>query len=309
LLLVTAAALMAGCSSPPQVRDIRDIRDGPGADPPPDLASRPDAEPRIEPLRIGGPNKPYEVLGQRYVPVTSDQPLWESGGASWYGRKFHGQPTANGEIYDMYAMTAAHKTMPLPSYAVVRNPANGREVVVRVNDRGPFVARRVVDLSYAAATKLGLLRGVAPVEVRRLTFAEIRAGNWRRDPATALLAASPAASMSTSTSAPTTTPAIASTTASAAAIASGLALDDPAPGDGPAATAGLWLQLASYRSRQDAQALLQRALFEADTAVQVQPEGSVYRVWAGPFEGRERAQQAADRLRRLLGVSALVIER
>jgi hypothetical protein len=132
LLLVTAAALMAGCSSPPQVRDIRDsrdIRDGPGADPPPDLASRPDAEPRIEPLRIGGPNKPYEVLGQRYVPVTSDQPLWESGGASWYGRKFHGQPTANGEIYDMYAMTAAHKTMPLPSYAVVRNPANGREVV------------------------------------------------------------------------------------------------------------------------------------------------------------------------------------
>ncbi|HZF79775.1 MAG TPA: septal ring lytic transglycosylase RlpA family protein [Rubrivivax sp.] len=293
---------MAGCSSPPLVRDTRD---GPGADPPPDLASRPDPEPRIEPLRVGGPNKPYEVLGQRYVPVTSDQPLWESGGASWYGRKFHGQPTANGEIYDMYAMTAAHKTMPLPSYAVVRNPANGRQVVVRVNDRGPFVGGRVIDLSFAAATKLGLLRGVAPVEVRRLTFAEIRAGTWRREPTTVLLAASATASATTSAITSATTPA----TTSAAALASALAPDDPAPGEGPAATPGLWLQVASYRSRQDAQAMLQRALFEADTAVQVQPEGSVYRVWAGPFEGRERAQQAADRLRRLLGVSALMIER
>jgi rare lipoprotein A len=284
-LLLIAAALGAGCSSSPVLRDSRlppasaripdlpDTRDGPPADPPPDLASRPDAEPRIEPLRAGGPNKPYEVLGQRHVPMASDLPLWESGGASWYGRKFHGQPTANGEIYDMYAMTAAHKTMPLPSYALVRNPANGRQVVVRINDRGPFVAGRVIDLSYAAATKLGLLRGVAPVEVRRLTFAEIRAGSWRRD-------ATPS-----------------------------LPPDDPAPGDSPVAAAALWLQLASYRNRHDAQALLQRALFEADTAVQVQTEGSLYRVWAGPFEGREHAQQAADRLRRLLGVSALVIER
>jgi len=288
LLVPIAAALLAGCSSPsvlrdsrlppatarfPDLSDGRDSRDGPPTDPPPDLASRPDPEPKIEPLRVGGPNKPYEVLGQRHVPLAGDLPLWESGGASWYGRKFHGQPTANGEIYDMYAMTAAHKTMPLPSYALVRNPANGRQVVVRVNDRGPFVAGRVIDLSYAAATKLGLLRGVAPVEVRRLTFAEIRAGTWRRD---------------------ATRP---------------LPPDDPAPGEAPVAAAALWLQLASYRSRDDAQALLQRALFEADTAVQVQTEGSLYRVWAGPFEAREHAQLAADRLRRLLGVSALLIER
>ena len=136
----------------------------------------PDAVPRVEPLRIGGPNKPYEVLGRRYEPMTRDLPLMESGGASWYGRKFHGRPTASGEVYDMFAMTAAHKTMPIPSYARVRNPANGREVVVRINDRGPFVDGRVIDLSYTAALKLGVLNGVAPVEVQRITQAQIRAG-------------------------------------------------------------------------------------------------------------------------------------
>lgn len=271
LLLVIAAALLAGCSTRPA---FRDTRDGPGANPPTDLAQRPDAEPRIEPLRNGGPNKPYEVFGRRHVPMTSDLPLVESGGASWYGRKFHGQPTASGELYDMYAMTAAHKTMPIPSYALVRNPANGREVVVRVNDRGPFVAGRVIDLSYTAAVKLGLLGGVAPVQVQRLTFADIRAGSWRRE-----------------------------------TVAAVLPPDDPAPGDPPPVATGLWLQLGSYRSREAAQALLQRALFEADVAVQVQPEGSRYRVLAGPFEGREQAQQAADRLRRLIGVSALLLER
>jgi rare lipoprotein A (peptidoglycan hydrolase) len=120
----------------------------------------PDAQPRIEPLRVGGPNKPYEVLGQAYEPMRTDQPLRERGLASWYGRKFHGRPTASGETYDMYAMTAAHRTMPIPSYARVRNPANGREVVVRINDRGPFHPERVVDLSYTAALKLGVLGGV-----------------------------------------------------------------------------------------------------------------------------------------------------
>jgi rare lipoprotein A len=124
---------------------------------------------------VGGPNKPYEVMGQRHVPLTADVPFNEVGAASWYGRKFHGQPTSSGEIYDMYAMTAAHKTLPIPSYARVTNPANGRVVVVRINDRGPFVAGRVIDLSYTAALKLGVLAGVAPVQVRRLTFDEIRA--------------------------------------------------------------------------------------------------------------------------------------
>ena len=169
--LTLTLMLSAGCAT----RAPAD-RDGPPTSPPADLAQRPNAEPRVEPLRIGGPNKPYEVLGRRYEPLTTDVPLQQTGGASWYGRKFHGRPTASGEPYDMYAMTAAHKTMPIPSYARVRNPANGREIIVRVNDRGPFADGRIIDLSYAAALKLGVLAGVAPVEVRRITHAEIRNG-------------------------------------------------------------------------------------------------------------------------------------
>ena len=176
--VASAAALLtlAGCASrAPAPTSTRPGVDGAPARPPAGLLQVPDAEPRVEPLRIGGPNKPYEVAGQRYVPLTTDAPLHDTGLASWYGTKFHGYPTSSGERYDMYAMTAAHKTMPIPSYARVRNPANGREVVVRVNDRGPFAPGRVIDLSYTAALKLGVLNGVAPVQVLRLTHADIRA--------------------------------------------------------------------------------------------------------------------------------------
>jgi len=102
----------------------------------------------------------------------------EQGGASWYGRKYHGRPTSSGELYDMFGMSAAHPTMPIPSFARVTNPANGRQVIVRVNDRGPFVPGRVIDLSYTAALKLDALRSVTPVVVERLTHDTIRAMRW-----------------------------------------------------------------------------------------------------------------------------------
>ena len=180
---LATALLLAGCASAPPPAE----RDGPPLQVPPNLHRTPDAQPRIEPIRQGGPNKPYEVLGRRYVPFTDDRPLVENGLASWYGRKFHGRPTSSGEIYDMFAMTAAHKTMPIPSYARVRNPANGREIVVRINDRGPFADGRVIDLSYVAALRLGVLNGVAPVQVRRLTAAEIRSMQASAERARALL--------------------------------------------------------------------------------------------------------------------------
>jgi rare lipoprotein A len=170
-IAVIAALLLAACASTPPTPD----RDGPPLTIPAGLERTPDAVPRVEPIRSGGPNKPYEAAGRSYTPVTTDQVMTERGGASWYGRKYHGKPTSSGETYDMFAMTAAHPTMPIPSYARVRNPANGRAVIVRVNDRGPFVPGRVIDLSYTAALKLGLLAGVAPVEVERITHAEIRA--------------------------------------------------------------------------------------------------------------------------------------
>lgn len=146
-----------------------------------------DAIPRIEPIRQGAPNRPYVIDDERYVPIAQDLPMRETGVASWYGEPFHGRRTANGEVYDMHTMTAAHPTMPLPSYALVRHLANGREIIVRINDRGPFVGGRVIDLSLAAARRLGI-EGIARVEVVRLTHDDIRHGRWR-DPAVRLASA------------------------------------------------------------------------------------------------------------------------
>jgi rare lipoprotein A len=136
-----------------------------------------DARPRVERSNSGAPNHGQDGNSERSEPQRPSPPEFESGLASWYGKAFHGRRTASGEIYDMHAMTAAHRTMPLPSYALVHNPANGREVVVRVNDRGPFIKGRVIDLSRAAARKLGV-DGVAQVRVRRLTDDEIKSGSW-----------------------------------------------------------------------------------------------------------------------------------
>ncbi|MFQ6021384.1 MAG: septal ring lytic transglycosylase RlpA family protein [Acidiferrobacterales bacterium] len=137
-----------------------------------DLSKIPSALPRVEPLSQHG-NNPYTVSGKMYFPLSSAKDYRERGIASWYGKKFHGKQTSSRERYDMYAMTAAHKVLPLPTYVQVRNLHNGRVVVVRVNDRGPFLRNRVIDLSYAAAAKLDMLRtGTALVEVRAIDGVE-----------------------------------------------------------------------------------------------------------------------------------------
>lgn len=136
----------------------------------------PDAVPKYEKPHSGA-NKPYVVGGKRYVPVTGDKPMTQKGTASWYGKKFHGKKTSTGETYNMYAMTAAHTTMELPSYAKVTNLKNGKSVIVRVNDRGPFVNDRIIDLSYAAANKLGYVKnGTTPVKIERIRMADIKNG-------------------------------------------------------------------------------------------------------------------------------------
>jgi len=287
LTLAVVALLVAGCASGPRAG-----RDGPEARPPAGLDRVPDAVPRVEPLRRGGPNKPYRVFGRSYTPMTEDLPLQEKGLASWYGRKFHGQPTSNGEIYDMYAMTAAHKTMPLPSYARVRNPANGREIVVRVNDRGPFADGRVIDLSYTAALRLGVLAGVAPVQVQRLTFDDIRNGRWRdaaRGPAGDRVA-----------------------DIFGGDVARNVVADDGAASAGDGAAAGFWLQLGAFRQREGAQLLQQQVLnmpAAGVDAMAVFEEDGLFRVQAGPYATRAQAQQVAERVRRYTGRGALVLER
>ncbi len=158
----------SGEPAPPPARGGYYKDDGPGENPPADLASIPDAVPRTEPLHRYA-NRPYSVFGVSYVPLAPGQPYRERGMASWYGKKFHGQKTSSGELYDMYAMSGAHKTLPIPSYARVTNLANGRSVVVRINDRGPFHSDRLIDLSYAAAFRLGYAAaGSAMVEVEAI---------------------------------------------------------------------------------------------------------------------------------------------
>ena len=161
------AISLAGCTLEPR-RGGHTNDDGPGGPPPVNLDRIADARPRSEPLNPGA-NSPYTALGRKYVPYQSLKPYRQRGIATWYGRKFHGRPTSSGERYDMYAMTAAHTILPIPSYVRVTNLSNGRSVVVRVNDRGPFHPDRIIDLSYTAAYKLGFVNaGSAQVEVEAI---------------------------------------------------------------------------------------------------------------------------------------------
>lgn len=158
---VTILAL-GGCGT-----RVLEERDGPGDGR--DVSQVPDAVPRVEALSRGGNPSSYVVFGKRYYPMRDSRGYVEKGVASWYGSKFHGRKTSNGETYDMYQMTAAHKRLPLPTFVEVRNLENGRSVVVRVNDRGPFVENRIIDLSYAAASRIGMLgKGTALVEIRAI---------------------------------------------------------------------------------------------------------------------------------------------
>lgn len=168
LCLLCGASLLAGCSSAPEGRYSLESDVAPAN--PISVAHIEDAHPRYEPYSLGG-NKDYTLRGQHYKIVRDVKGYKESGIASWYGKKFQGHLTSNGEIYDMYSMTAAHKTLPLPSYVKVTNQDNGKTAIVRVNDRGPFHEGRIIDLSYAAAYKLDVLKtGTANVAIEVLSF-------------------------------------------------------------------------------------------------------------------------------------------
>jgi rare lipoprotein A len=167
LVAMVALAVLAACSSAPKKGGYYKD-DGPAANPPGNLDRVADAKPRAEPLHRFA-NRPYEVFGKKYVPLASVRSFHQRGVASWYGKRFHGQKTASGETYDMYAMTAAHPILPIPSYARVTHLKSGKQVIVRINDRGPFHSGRVIDLSYAAAHRLGLLgTGSGEVEIEAI---------------------------------------------------------------------------------------------------------------------------------------------
>jgi rare lipoprotein A len=265
--------------------------DGPGDNVPGNLASIPDAEPRIETLSRFA-NRPYEVFGKRYVPLASVQPFRERGLASWYGKRFHGQKTSSGERYDMYAMTAAHKTLPIPSYARVTRVGTGRSVIVRINDRGPFHAGRVIDLSYAAAYRLGLIGvGSAEVEVEAIV---------------------PGSTQGTQSTAAEPVPVAAAAVqpiATTALQAEPLAAVEPAAAPpSPSPSRGVFLQVGAFSSRDNAEKLRARLSSSQEKGELVQLD-SLWRVQIGPYGSQDEARSAAERLEPTLGLKPLVVVR
>jgi len=173
LVLVACSTVKPASATSPQSKKVANKggyfqKDGPAAHIPVNLALVPDAVPQNEPL-IPSANRPYTAMGMSFRPDTSAKPYTVVGRASWYGKQFHGRKTTSGERYDMFAMTAAHPTLPIPSYARVTNLQNGKEVIVKINDRGPFHPHRIMDMSYAAAFKLGFVQnGSAKVRIERV---------------------------------------------------------------------------------------------------------------------------------------------
>lgn len=179
-LTLISLVILAGCSTTRRGGGYYKD-DGPGAHPPSDIDAIPDAVPRIE-THSRATSRPYTVFGKNYVPLSSDRPFRQQGIASWYGKKFHGAKTSNGEIYDMYAMTAAHPILPIPSYARVTRVGTGKSIIVRINDRGPFHSSRIMDLSYVAAAKLGIIGpGSGEVIVDAITNQDIAQGQTHLD--------------------------------------------------------------------------------------------------------------------------------
>ena len=236
-----------------------------------------DAVPRREPITRAGNKSPYTVLGKTYVLLPSSSGYRATGIASWYGTKFHGQSTANGESYDLYAMTAAHKTLPIPTYVLVTNLENNRQAIVWVNDRGPFVSNRVIDLSYAAAVKLGYAdKGTAFVEV-----AAIDVDNWppRTTPDAPPLVTPPLAPVAPLSS--TVSPAPVPATAPPHNVAGGT----------------LFVQAGAFSERAAAEGLRSRLAAAQPNPVFVQPTATgMYRVRIGPLRDRADAEQLRNQL-------------
>jgi rare lipoprotein A len=329
LLLPALTWLLAGCGSTPSkstastsssARYYKD--DGPG-EAPGNLDSIPDAVPRVEPLNRFA-NRPYTVLGREYVPATSLVRYKERGIASWYGRKFHGQKTSIGETYDMYAMTAAHPTLPLPSYARVTNVATGQSVVVRVNDRGPFLYDRIIDLSYAAAHRIGVAqRGSGMVEVEAILPADVTAtrvatlapvNTGKAPPSTVVVAAEPSTSSGVVTAPVTPPPVIQGTNVATAPSTPQLA--PASPPVSPAANAdvsplagGYAVQLGAFANFANAQSFLahaQNQLATLPVEAKIRQAGGLFRVYVGPYADRDEARRVGERITQAFGMETAV---
>lgn len=351
--ILSILALLAGCSSSPKRAKPKPGAtvsaprgggyykdDGPDTRIPANLQATPDAVPKIEPIARSN-TRPYTVLGKSFVPHTSHKAFTQTGTASWYGRKFHGKKTANGETYDMYAMTAAHPTLPIPSYVRVTRPKSGKSVIVRINDRGPFHSSRIIDLSYVAAAKLDLIApGSGTVVVESITQEEIRSGSFGRGSETQL-AQAPAPQPAPAPAAPkpnlTITEKLEPMPDALAALSENeltVELDDSpswssdandqqlivqssasasSKPQAPSGQSRVYLQFGAFSARENATALAQQlnrqiAQVEYRNA-QVQMHNDLYRVQIGPYQTRTEAINAAYRIQQQTGLSPSVAVR
>ncbi|MSQ50686.1 MAG: septal ring lytic transglycosylase RlpA family protein [Betaproteobacteria bacterium] len=257
--------------------------DGPDGALPVDLDLLAEPVPKLEPMNAQA-NQAYSVFGREYLPLNEPSPYKRQGTASWYGRKFHGQRTSSGEVYDMFALSAAHPTLPIPSYARIVNLQNGNSVVVRINDRGPFSSGRIMDVSYAAAHRLGFVQeALANIEVQSIV------------PGAALAAASPAR------------PALALTNAPEIKT-------EASPPQFPIAAeqGGIFLQLGAFSNPTNAENFSNRVRRELDwlkQALSVTGRNNLYRLQLGPFRDRAEANTVSQKIRESLEVRPMVITR
>jgi rare lipoprotein A len=281
--------------------------DGPADNPPPDLKDVPDAVVKAEPYSKYA-NRRYVVFGKTYTPIVNDEPFEQRGVATWYGKKFHGQRTSSGELYDMYKMSAAHPTLPIPSYARITSIVSGKQVVVRINDRGPFHSSRIVDVSYTAALKLGLLgKGSHEVVLERLLPGAIEktADARRTAPAPTAsphpLAAPEIVALMLEDRLPLESDAVATVPA------------QPEPGPAPQSVSkdGFYLQLGAFRrAEMAAQVRAQLAQLGGGLGpLEVEQVGELHRLFSGPFPTRMEAAQSARNLPVALGLKPIVVKR
>lgn len=281
-----------GAAAEPEKTGAYLAGDGPGADIPANLDDTPDAVPKAEPLHRYA-NREYTALGKPYKPLTETGKYKEVGIASWYGKKFHGQKTSIGEVYDMYGMTAAHTTLPVPSYARVTNLANKKSVIVRINDRGPFLHERIIDLSYVAAHKLGIIsNGSAEVEVE-----SIAVDGSGLVPATVIstpIVSTPIAA----------TPLTVEPTPPLVVIA-----DKPTTATQGAAKGNVYLQLGAFKSAEGAASFLAKMrskLGDQSKALsQIQKDG-LERIHLGPYATQDEARVASVKLKAQLGFKPFI---
>jgi rare lipoprotein A len=264
--------MLAGCAAVPIITP--EPQDGPGARV--DTSSIKDAIPKVEPITKIGNKSPYTVFGKTYFVLPSNKDYRQQGVASWYGKKFHGRKTSNGEIYDMYAMTAAHKTLPIPSYVRVTHTGNKRSVIVRINDRGPFHGPRIIDLSYVAALKLGFAdNGTAEVLVETI------------DPSGSLHRPEPVAEPKV--------------------VASAGAQPETGPIISPL-NQGRYLQVGAFDQLAQAQVLQKKIRGYTSHPILVQQRDLLYKVWIGPISDQLELQSIKRILKQSINISGFMVD-